>query len=105
MKLFKDDPTFFIYKDIEKYSAKNKISFMQVKDILKGLVGDNLVETEKIGSSNYYWSLPTRVYQAKTNMNNRLEEQKDSVNNEIAKRITALIFFLKKLIILKIYLI
>ncbi len=55
---------------------------MQVKDILKGLVGDNLIETDKIGSTNFYWSLPTRVYQAKTNLNQKLEEQKQALGNE-----------------------
>ncbi|MCQ2819053.1 MAG: hypothetical protein MJ252_17460 [archaeon] len=43
LKMFKDDPTFFHYKDVEKYSTKNKISFMVVKEILKGLVGKILL--------------------------------------------------------------
>ena len=56
------------YKDIEKHCTQNKISFMIVKDLLAGIIADNLLETEKIGSSAFYWSLPKRVYDAKKNL-------------------------------------
>lgn len=67
MNIFKNNLSFFHYKEIEKFSIKNKISFMIVKELLQGLVADNLVETEKIGSSSYYWSLPSRISQVKFN--------------------------------------
>lgn len=80
LSLFKKSGSFYHYKDIEKHCTQNKISFMIVKELLAGIVADNLVETEKIGSSSYYWSLPNRVYEAK---NKELERQ--TYNVEITK--------------------
>ena len=76
LSLFKGSGSFFHYKDIEKHCTKNKISFMIVKDLLAGIVADNLLETEKIGSSAFYWSLPSRVYDAKKK---QLEREKDNI--------------------------
>lgn len=67
LDIFKDDPTFFHLKDIEKLGVKKGIIFQAIKDVLDSLVADNLVECDKIGSSNFYWSLPSKVYQAKKN--------------------------------------
>jgi hypothetical protein len=33
-----------------------------VKEILQQLVDDGLVDAEKIGTSNYFWSFPSKVY-------------------------------------------
>ena len=49
---------------------------MIVKDLLAGIVADNLLETEKIGSSAFYWSLPSRVYDAKKK---QLEREKENI--------------------------
>ena len=76
LSLFKGSGSFFHYKDIEKHCTHNKISFMIVKDLLAGIIADNLLETEKIGSSAYYWSLPSRVYDAKKK---QLEREKDNI--------------------------
>ena len=78
LKLFKGSGSFFHYKDIEKHCTQNKISFMQVKDLVKGITDDNLLETEKIGSSSFYWSLPNRVYDAKKK---QLEREKTNIEN------------------------
>lgn len=38
---------------------------MQIKDIINDLVSDKLVDTEKIGSGNFYWALPSKVSTSK----------------------------------------
>ena len=81
--LFKKDHSFFHYKEIEKHCTHHKINFMIVKDLLQGILADNLVETEKIGSSSFYWSLPTRVLAAKKNILNREKERKELINSDI----------------------
>jgi hypothetical protein len=35
-----------------------------VKEILQGLVDDGLVTTDKIATSNYFWSFPSAAKQA-----------------------------------------
>lgn len=34
---------------------------MSVKEVLQSLVDDNLVDTEKIGTSVYFWSYPSKA--------------------------------------------
>ncbi len=67
LEIFKDDPSFYHLKDIEKFGTKKGIIFQSIKEVLDSLVNDNLVECEKIGSSNFYWALPSKIYQAKKN--------------------------------------
>jgi len=83
LSLFKGSGSFFHYKDIEKHCTKNKISFMIVKDLLAGICADNLLETEKIGSSAFYWSLPNRVYDAKKKQLEREISNIENSKNEI----------------------
>ena len=83
LKLFKGSGSFYHYKDKEKHCTQNKISFMIVKDLLAGITADNLLETEKIGSSAFYWSLPNRVYDAKKKQLEREETNIENVKNEI----------------------
>ncbi len=67
LEIFKEYPFFFHLKDIEKLGTKKGIIFQSIKDVLESLVNDNLVECDKIGSSNFYWSLPSKIYQVKKN--------------------------------------
>ena len=83
LKLFKGSGSFYHYKDIEKHCTQNKISFMLVKDLLAGITADNLLETEKIGSSAFYWSLPNRVYDAKLKPLEREKTNIENAKNEI----------------------
>lgn len=36
---------------------------MSVKDILQGLVDDGMVDTDKIGTSVYFWAFPSKAGQ------------------------------------------
>ena len=83
LKLFKGSGSFFHYKDIEKHCTQNKLSFMIVKDLLAGITADNLLETEKIGSSSFYWSLPNRIYDAKKKQLEREVSNIENSKNEI----------------------
>ena len=67
LDIFNNDPSFFHLKDIEKLGIKKGIIYQSIKDVLDSLVNDNLVESEKIGSSNFFWALPSKIYQAKKN--------------------------------------
>ena len=75
LSVFTTDPTFYHMKEIEKLGAKKGIHPMIVKDVLDSLLGDNLVEQEKVGASSYYYALPSKVYQAKQNCINRIDTE------------------------------
>lgn len=51
--IFYENPEVFTLKEIETLAAKKGIIMNAVKDVLKSLVDDNLVETDKIGAGNY----------------------------------------------------
>jgi predicted transcriptional regulator len=44
---------------LEKIAPKEKgITEQSVKDVVQGLVDDGLVDTDKIGTSVYFWAFP-----------------------------------------------
>lgn len=71
-------------KEIETTgSKKTGISSMQIKDILKLLIDDGLVNCEKCGISNIYWSFQyTSILKINTEFN-KLELKKLQKINEI----------------------
>jgi len=79
--IFKNNPSFYHYKDIEKDSIKRGIVFMAVKEVLESLVNDNMVEVEKIGSSNYYVYLPCKINKIKKNNIERNKLDYEYVNS------------------------
>ncbi|XP_051558547.1 meiotic nuclear division protein 1 homolog isoform X2 [Myxocyprinus asiaticus] len=66
----------FQLKDIEKIAPKSKgITPMSVKDVLQSLVDDNMVDTERVGTSNYYWAFPSKALHARKRRLEELERQ------------------------------
>ena len=37
---------------------------MSVKEILQSLVDDDMVDSERIGTSNYFWAFPSKALNA-----------------------------------------
>ena len=55
---------FFQLKELEKLCQREKgITSMSVKDILTSLVDDDMVDTDKIGTSVYFWAFPSKASQ------------------------------------------
>ena len=42
-------------QDVEKLAAKEGVVLQSVKEVLQGLVDDELVHMDRIGASNYFW--------------------------------------------------
>lgn len=62
LEFFHEKQEFFQLKDVEKLCSQEKgITVQTIKDILLSLVDDGLIESDKIGTSTYYWSLPSRA--------------------------------------------
>ena len=61
MEIFYESKSFFQLKELEKIGPKEKgITSMSVKDVVQSLVDDNMVDTERIGTSNYFWAFPSK---------------------------------------------
>jgi hypothetical protein len=84
MTIFTEDKSFFHYKDIEKKAIKKGIAFPSIKDVLESLVGDDMVEIEKCGNSSYYFSLPSKIINAKRTklINNKTEIERLQTDNQ-----------------------
>lgn len=64
LEIFYDTKDFFNLKELEKIASKEKgIVLQTVKEVLDSVVNDGLVNVEKIGSANYYWSFPSQSSQ------------------------------------------
>jgi hypothetical protein len=80
--MFTESSDFFTLKDLEKTAPKSKGIIQQaVKDVLQSLVDDSLVTCDKIGTSNYYWSLPSTLHHKRKG---RVEDLTDKV--QVLKR-------------------
>lgn len=59
LQLFHEKNEFFQLKELEKIAPKEKgIVANSVKEVVQALVNDGAVDTDKIGSSIYFWSFP-----------------------------------------------
>ncbi|KAH8741189.1 Mnd1 family protein [Cryptosporidium ryanae] len=66
----------FNLKEIEKIGKKCGIIEQTVKDVLQSLVDDSLVISDRIGSLNIFWALPSA---AKYNKEKRIEYLRDTI--------------------------
>ena len=63
LEIFQETQDFWQLKELEKMAPKLKgIVSQSVKEVVEGLVSDGLVITEKVGTSNYFWSYPSTQY-------------------------------------------
>ncbi|XP_022110506.1 meiotic nuclear division protein 1 homolog isoform X2 [Acanthaster planci] len=56
----------FQLKELEKIAPKTKgITSMSVKDVVQSLVDDGMVDSDRIGTSNYFWAFPSKASNAR----------------------------------------
>ncbi|KAL1748680.1 meiotic nuclear division protein 1, partial [Schizophyllum fasciatum] len=61
LEIFHETKDFFQLKELEKIGPKTKgIVSQSVKEVVQSLVDDGLVQSDKIGSSNFFWSFPSQ---------------------------------------------
>lgn len=78
LDIFYDKKDVFQLKELEKIAPKEKgIVVQSVKDVVQSLVDDGLVDTEKIGTSIYFWAFPSK---AANNRKRRISELNNKVN-------------------------
>ncbi|KAK2541661.1 Mnd1 [Columba guinea] len=81
MEIFFETKDVFQLKDIEKIAPKEKgITSVSVKEILQSLVDDGMVDTDRIGTSNYFWAFPSKALHARKRKLEDLESQTKDMN-------------------------
>ncbi|KAN0091008.1 Meiotic nuclear division protein 1 [Tylopilus felleus] len=79
LEIFHESKDFYQLKELEKLGPKLKgIVSQSVKEVLQSLVDDGLVQGDKIGSSNFFWSFPS---QRGSILRNRLDAAKGAKKN------------------------
>jgi len=86
MEIFYTKKEFFLLKELEKIGPKEKgITSQSVKDVVQSLVDDNLVDTDKIGTSVYFWSFPSKATQNRKRSIADVEEKTEEARKRIKK--------------------
>lgn len=76
LEIFFEKKEFFQLKELEKIAPKLKgITSMSVKDVLQSLVDDDLVDSDRIGTSNYFWAFPSKASNQRKRKSKDLQEQ------------------------------
>ncbi|CAH8523767.1 unnamed protein product [Schistosoma turkestanicum] len=86
LDFFYEKKDFFQLKELERLCQKEKgINSMSVKDVLMSLVHDGLVDTDKIGTSVYFWAFPSKAAQKLKCNIEKLTADIQSTRNQICK--------------------
>ncbi|KAH0589467.1 hypothetical protein H2248_005214 [Termitomyces sp. 'cryptogamus'] len=91
LEIFHETKDFYQLKELEKLGPKMKgIVSQSVKEILQSLIDDGLVQGDKIGSSNFYWSFPSQrgvMVQARLAKAQELRESQQKQLTEVKESI------------------
>ncbi|KAG8823870.1 hypothetical protein FRC19_002980 [Serendipita sp. 401] len=83
LEIFHETKDFFQLKEIEKAASKRGVVEKTVKDIVQALVADGLVQSDKIGSSNFFWSFPSARGATLRNQLKRVQEENGLLTERI----------------------
>ncbi|XP_050311354.1 meiotic nuclear division protein 1 homolog [Anthonomus grandis grandis] len=84
LELFYQKGECFQLKELEKIAPKEKgIVANSVKDVISKLVDDGLIETDKIGTSIYFWAFPSKAVKSRK----RKLEEVTKKNEETSKKL------------------
>uniref|UniRef100_K3X901 Meiotic nuclear division protein 1 homolog n=1 Tax=Globisporangium ultimum (strain ATCC 200006 / CBS 805.95 / DAOM BR144) TaxID=431595 RepID=K3X901_GLOUD len=85
LRIYHDAKDVFNLKEIEKLGAKAGVVLQTIKDVNQALVDDALVDSDKIGSGNYFWSFPSKVSQSRKRKLSELEQRKAATQEKLSK--------------------
>ncbi|KAG6421045.1 hypothetical protein SASPL_117594 [Salvia splendens] len=90
LQIFYDSQDFFLIeelklKELEKSGPKKGVIMQSVKDVVQSLVDDDLVFKDKIGTSVYFWSLPSCAGNQLRNIQKKLDADLQSSERRYAE--------------------
>ncbi|CAL5186379.1 unnamed protein product [Lathyrus oleraceus] len=78
LQIFYESQDFYLLKELEKMGPKKGVISQSVKDVVQSLVDDDLVSKDKIGTSVYFWSLPSCAGNQLRNVRQKLDSDLQS---------------------------
>ncbi|KFM62734.1 Meiotic nuclear division protein 1-like protein, partial [Stegodyphus mimosarum] len=86
LEIFYERKDVYQLKELEKIAPKEKgIVVQSVKDVVQSLVDDGLVDSEKIGTSVYFWAFPSKAYNNRKRRIDELQNQVDEARKKLKK--------------------
>ncbi|CAG7826373.1 unnamed protein product [Allacma fusca] len=86
LDLFYERKDVFQLKELEKIAPKEKgIISQSVKEVVQGLVDDGYVDSDKIGTSVYFWAFPSKAAQVRHSKLDQLTQEFDTWQEKRAK--------------------
>lgn len=83
LEIFHEGQDFHQLKDLEKMAKDKGLNQNQVKEILGLLIDDGLVDSDKIGSTLFYWSFPNKALKMKQKKLDELRGTKQALNDKL----------------------
>mmetsp|Transcript_14216 Transcript_14216/g.35971 ORF Transcript_14216/g.35971 Transcript_14216/m.35971 type:complete len:215 (-) Transcript_14216:510-1154(-) len=75
----------FTLKQIEKMGAKAGVSQMAIKGQIEEMVSDNIVDMDKIGSTNWFWSFPSKEVNTLETKASKLHQELVAVRADVKR--------------------
>ncbi|KAK7245499.1 hypothetical protein RIF29_40345 [Crotalaria pallida] len=85
LQIFYDSHDFYLLKELEKLGPRKGVISQSVKDVVQSLVDDDLVSKDKIGTSVYFWSLPSCAGNQLRNVHRKLDSDLHSSKKRYAE--------------------
>ncbi|KAK6944878.1 Leucine zipper with capping helix domain [Dillenia turbinata] len=85
LQIFYESQDFFLLKELEKLGPRKGVITQSVKDVVQSLVDDDLVSKDKIGTSVYFWSLPSCAGNQLRNVCRKLDSDLQSSKKRLAE--------------------
>jgi len=83
LEVFYNNKDVYQLKDLEKICPKEKgIIAQSVKEVLTSLCDDGLVDTEKVGTSVYFWAFPSKALNLRKRKLDELEEKVETLKRK-----------------------
>jgi hypothetical protein len=74
-KIYEDKCEPFNLKEMESLASKAGVVLQTVKDVNQSLIDDGLVNTDKIGAANIFWSFPGKTFKDQQVLCEKLESE------------------------------
>lgn len=81
--IFSEKKEFFNYKELEKLAKQKSIPGTQVKELLEDLIDRDLIKSDKIGGSIYYWVAADKPKENKQETVDKLEMTMKTLDSEL----------------------
>ncbi|XP_057443508.1 meiotic nuclear division protein 1 homolog [Lotus japonicus] len=81
LQIFYESQDFYLLKELEKMGPRKGVIAQSVKDVIQSLVDDDLVSKDKIGTSVYFWSLPSCAGNQLRNVTCKLDSELQGSKN------------------------